>query len=54
MSLVHEVSSLHGSQGISRRSLIQVGVSCGFATAAAPILAQQAIKTSVTGLVWAG
>ncbi|MCA3159073.1 MAG: dienelactone hydrolase family protein [Burkholderiales bacterium] len=51
MGGVEEVNSLHGAETLTRRGFIQAGIGCGFATAAAPILAQQAIKTSVTGLV---
>ena len=51
MGAEQEVISLHGAETVTRRCFIQAGIGCGFATAAAPILAQQAIKTSVTGLV---
>jgi carboxymethylenebutenolidase len=51
MGGVEEVNSLHGAETLTRRGFIQAGIGCGFATAAAPILAQQAIRTSETGLV---
>ena len=48
MGGVEEVNSLHGAETLTRRGFIQAGIGCGFATAAAPILAQQAITDFTT------
>lgn len=38
-------------ESFNRRHFLQTGVACGFAAAAGPVLAQQAINTDSTGLI---
>ena len=46
-----EINALYpANESFNRRGFLQTGIACGFAAAAGPVLAQQAIKTDSTGL----
>lgn len=50
MTIIQEVDSLCPPSSFDRREFIRASIGCGFAVAAGPVLAQQAIRTDTTGL----